>query len=83
MTPATFTSFCDSLQVDGNALSDMELAIAFGLADGRSIRHCKAGNREVSGPAQEVMAHIQLHGLLPETVTAIRERRARDGRRKP
>jgi hypothetical protein len=81
MTPATFKSCCDLIALDDKPLSGPELAIAF-CCTWRMIQHYKAGTREIRQNVRNHLANALRHGLLPETVTAIRERRARDGRRK-
>ena len=40
------------------------------------------GEAEITPEIQDKLAYIELHGLLPNVARAIRERRARDGRRK-
>ena len=81
MTPATFKSCCDLIALDDKPLTDPELAVAF-CCTWRMIQHCKAGTREISPSIRNHLANAMRHGLLPETVKAIRDRRARDGRRR-
>jgi hypothetical protein len=82
MTRGEFQTACAAMSVDDKPLVDAELAIVFGLSDSRAIRRHKSGESTVTGPMLEVLAYFTEHSLLPETAKAIRERRARDGRRK-
>jgi hypothetical protein len=80
MTPG-FKSSCTFLSLDGKKLVAAELAIAFGCSI-RMLQYYFASDYHVPADTRRTLAYMLRHGLLPETAKAIRERRARDGRRK-
>src|SRR4051812_14291175 len=81
MTPDAFKSATRFLTLDGKRLNDAELAIAFNRSR-RVIRHYKEGTSPITRAVSDHLAYILRHGLLPEVAKAIRERQAKDKRKK-
>jgi transcriptional regulator with XRE-family HTH domain len=63
-------------------LSQADMAIAIGRCSARQIGAYETGEREIDRTTARCYAYVLRHGLLPEVAKAIRERRAKDGRRK-
>lgn len=81
MNSSTFKSCCDLLTLDDKPLTDADLAVVL-CCTWRMVQHCKNGTRQISPSIRNHLANAMRHGLLPEVAKAIRERRAKDRRKR-